>query len=802
MNNIMRKTRSLGLCTALVSASTLFVACSGSGSSLSGSTAVLQAPNAGTVYIESADSSGLRNVVTNSYYLQLNSNSAIRSISSSSNVWSATSYPACDVDGYKCMEVNLDKNSISSIDDLSTVLTVTYANGSKTELPLSGNIVKSGSGLYMSLPTKIVPNQNGYAYGVMTVLNTSDEAESIGNINTGVHENATFEFIPNCDGAYGNVIDAHSTCSVAFVYQAVESSVNFETLDVQVPLTKLSGGEPEVKILTTSSDKPAQQSDPKGYVSYTGNGVSLANSNTAVFTVQNIGNGVIPSISLTGLPNGVTASSTCLNVLPNSTCSVTLTKSSSIASGIFNIVTDNNTIAIPLFGQDLAVTPSTLDFGTNYAGTPLTKVVTVMNNSALSVINGLNISNSGNVAYTIESSSCSSNLSPLSSCQVIVNYIAPNSDAVQSTSFNVNSSNGGSLISVALNAISLKSNWSNIIQNASTYTDNIGGDESPTMVSSLGLSGDGNSIMFGNVNSAFDNIGRHVWNYSASLESYSLVTYMPHVATPSIVSSIAFAGNGVTFVGAWNGSFFSCSTSACTQKAPVSPKDGDSYLFGVSGIAAIDATHAVFGWSTKPDRADVAVPGRLFYWNGSAAESIVGIDSGVGKFASDNNNIYIPVYSNQVSVVVVSKTQPNQIAVRNMATNLEQNERFTVLYQESGILYAGTNFSNLYRTTLPLTSSSQWVKLNYNSCLSGDCNEKEFPTMIVGLQGYQGKLYVALANPFQLVDFGKLYRYDATKGTFAVDYSYTDTFGITGIVRTLDDHLYVSSARGYIYTLN
>lgn len=798
----MKNIKCFGICVLLVVVSILLVNCGGSATPPSGSVILLQSPNSGSIYLENSDYSGLQNIATKSYYLQLNSDSPITSVSSSSTAWRGSAYPSCDIDNYKCIEVNLEQNSISSVNDLSVVLTVTYANGSKTKLPLSGNMVRSGSGLYMSLPTNLVPNQDGYAYGTMTVLNTSDEAESIGNIDTGIHENVNFEFIPNCDGAYGNVVNAHSTCSVAFVYQAFESNVSFEKLDVQVPFTKLNGGEPEIKLLSTSSDKPAQQSDPKGYVSYSGNGVSLANSNTTVFIVQNIGNGVIPSISLTGLPNGVTTSNTCLNVLPNSTCSVTLTKSSPITSDVFNVVTDNNTIAISLSGQDLAVTPSSLDFGANYAGTPLTKVVTVMNNSALAVINGLTIGDSGNSAYTIDSSSCSSSLAPLMSCQVIINYNTPNEDNEQNTSFIVSAPNSGSGINIALKAASLKSNWSNIILNSSSYTDNVGDDDSPTTISSLSLSGDGNSIMFGNVNNGNDNIGRHLWNYSASLESYNRVTYLSYVSTPSVVSSMMFADDGTTFIGAWNGTFFSCSTNSCSEETSVSPKVDGAYLFGVSGIAAIDATHAVFGWSTKPDRADVAVPGKLFYWNGSVVESIVGIESGVGKFASDDNNIYVPVYSNQISVVVVSKTQPNQIAVRNMATNLEENERFTVLYQESGVLYAGTNFSNLYRTTLPITNNSQWVKLNYNSCLSGDCNEKEFPTMVVGLQGYQGKLYVALANPLQLVDSGKLYRYDATKGTFAVDYSYTDVFGITGIVRTLDDRLYVSSARGFIYTLN
>ncbi|MDD3266120.1 MAG: hypothetical protein PHC75_02930, partial [Burkholderiales bacterium] len=762
---------------------------------------ILQAPISGDIYLERAPSSlKLKNLQeqNNAYYLQVASDSNISSITSTSDAWSANAYTQCDKESYKCIAVSIDETKIHEYKNLSTVLVVKYANGNQTQLPLTANIVSSGSGMYMSLPQTIVPNQDGLAYGVMTVFNSGNTAESIGEVATGVHENATFEFAPNCDGNYGNIVESHSTCSLSFVYKATQKDVAIPNIAVQVPMTPVGSSTPVLRELNTSSVIPMTVESPNAVISYSGNGVSLSSSNTSTFTIQNIGNGPLSGVTVEGLPNGVNSSNTCSDIKSNATCSITLSKTGSVvfSSVVLKVkATGSNELSVPLFGKDLSVSPLSLDFGTSYAGTSINKVITVSNTSATQAISGLTIGSIANPSY-VKSSTCASTLGALNSCQVTINYVAPNASGVQNSSLVV--SDSAENITVNFSAMSLYSVWSNIITGSGTgYTDYNMDLNNPTVISAIGTYGSGNEIMFGNVNYGNDSAGRHVWAYNSSSQ-FSKYSYCSYCATPSVPTAISYADSNITLVGSWNGTLWSCTNgnSTCAEKTPMSPNKE----FGVTSIVPLDSTHAIVAWAKPAAQANLGTPGQLLYWNGSSIESIAGIEYGVGKMTSDADKIYAPIYSNAFSVVAIDKINPNTIAVTNNVNSLESGEYFTVLYQNNGVLYAGTNFSNMYKTTLPLVSGSLWTKLN-NSCLSGDCNEKEMPTMITGIIAYNNNLYVSLANPFELSDYGVLYKYYINNNVFVRDGGYTDTFGVTGMTITNNGKLYVSSASGSIYAL-
>lgn len=780
----------------LASVPSIIIACGGSSGSSTSSQ--LQAPISGNIYVEKSVAllkKGLRDQ-HNTYYLQVASNSNISSITSTSSAWSATSSASCDVDDYKCLAVSIDDSQVDNYESLSTVLTIKYANGNTTELPLTASQVTAGSGIYMSLPPVITPNQDGLAYGVMTVFNSGDVAESLGDISSGVNRNATLEFIPNCDGNYGNMIESHSACSVSFVYKATQKDVELSNISVQVPLTPAGESIPTLYNLDTSSVKPVSTAR----IAYNGNGVSLASSDSTTFTIQNVGNSILSGITVENLPNGVGATNTCSNISTNAICSVTLNKSSdSVTSGVFSVSGGDNVLSISLAGQDLSVSPRSLNFGENYAGTSISKTITVSNVSAIGTVNNLGIMPSFNAQYSISSSTCSTSLSPLSSCQLVLTYTADNSDDEHRGSL-LASADGNTRLSVVMYAKSLRSLWTNVITGSSTgYSDYNTDLNNPTVISAIGSYG--SDIMFGNVNFSNNAAGRHVWLYGSNTFTNQANYGGTGSWVKSVPTAIADTNYGPVMVGSQNGQISTCENNTCTLRTGMSAT-AESERSSVTSIIPLytgTESSAIFGLAMTTTAVNQGTSGKLMYWNGSESTPIPSITSGVGKMVEYNGHVYVPLASVPAQVVVIDEDSPNQVALTNTVSGLEAGEYFTVLYQYGGVLYAGTDFSNLYKTTLPLRANSSWTKIN-SSCLSGDCNEKEMPTMVTAIVSHGGSLYVALANPFGLTDFGAIYKYYINDNVIVRDSSYTDTYGVTGMTNA-GSNLYVSSASGSIYML-
>ncbi len=138
------------------------------------------------------------------------------------------------------------------------------------------------------------------------------------------------------------------------------------------------------------------------------------------------------TLSLSGLPAGVTATPSTVSVTPGQLGQFTLTASSSAASisgatitvtgtadSLSHTATTPLSITIPV--SNASISSTTYDFGYDLVGSTLTKsVVTVTNTGTANIT--LNPALSGDPSYSIVAGSCGSTLAPSASCSEGVSY--------------------------------------------------------------------------------------------------------------------------------------------------------------------------------------------------------------------------------------------------------------------------------------------------------------------------------------------------------------------------------------------
>ncbi len=177
------------------------------------------------------------------------------------------------------------------------------------------------------------------------------------------------------------------------------------------------------------------------------------------------------SVSLTGLPAGVTATPATLSVTPGQLGQFKLTASSSAATTSTASITVTGaadslshtaaaalavTAAAPII-SNAAISSSSFDFGDDLVGQTLTRSVVTVTNTGTAAIT-LNPTLSGDASYSIAASSCGANLSAGATCTESVSY-APTTasgSTAQTATLNLGLGNvpAGTAQTVALTGVS------------------------------------------------------------------------------------------------------------------------------------------------------------------------------------------------------------------------------------------------------------------------------------------------------------------------------------------------------------
>jgi hypothetical protein len=174
------------------------------------------------------------------------------------------------------------------------------------------------------------------------------------------------------------------------------------------------------------------------------------------------------SVSLTGLPAGVTATPSTLSLAPGQLGQFTLTASNSAAAasavtvtatGSADTLSHSATAALSITPpiSNAAISASSYDFGGNLVGSTLTKsVVTVTNTGTANIT--LSPALSGDASYSIASSSCGSTLAAGASCSESISYTPTTASGSSSQTATLNLGLGnvpaGTAQTVALTAVS------------------------------------------------------------------------------------------------------------------------------------------------------------------------------------------------------------------------------------------------------------------------------------------------------------------------------------------------------------
>lgn len=692
--------------------------------------------------------------------------------------------------GQSCnIAVGFNGSNVNSAEALNGIVSVTYSNGTVSEIPVAGNIVESGS-LDVELPSVIAPNSNGYAYGVITVFNGTSDTQSItaSDIAPEAQEGVTWTFTPNCDGNGGSTIAPLKACSVGFVYQvdtSIEQPATPAPISVAVPVVNTVTGQTTVAQPVAASLPPASTTTPRAYLSYNGGVVSLTGS-TASFTISNVGNGVLSMINVTGLVSGVTQTNTCNNVSANGVCTVTLTKAAgttlpadtTITVEGIGSTTGVNSVNVSVAGQQLAVSPTTLDFGQNFGGATQQRSVTISNTGTTS----LTLSQSfitGNSAYNEVSSNCSATLARFASCQTTIGYTAPNSTASQTATYSIGAA-GQQPVSVALRAISTATSWNNLIANATNYTDS----KTASIISLITVD---DGLLFGNSMPQGVAGARNIWAIDTTDNNAFELQALTGMDT-SAPTAIAYNSGALNaFIGKYDGTFYKCNanTDACTSIGAANPSG-----FGITSVVQIDDTHALASLSDK----STGTTGALWYYNGSSSQALNINGAAAGKMAQSGTTIFVPTHAvNQTGQVVLVNSATGAItstlAVNGFVTG--SGEYFTVLYVDNGVIYGGTNLGNVYASPVATLSATSWTKLTSTRLSTS--------SVVTSLAVLNGELYAGLGKlGSSAISGGSLYKQSGSSFVKATGYS--DTSSISAMAVN-GNSLYVGTYGGNIWQL-
>nr|MBP9742675.1 hypothetical protein [Burkholderiales bacterium] len=659
-------------------------------------------------------------------------------------------------------------------------------------IPLAANVVESGSGVLVSLPSIIAVNESGVGVGVLTVYNSESVAQTLGTILADTQQGVTWTFTPNCDGAGGSTIAAQHACSVAYVYQTTATSTSSvpSPVSVSVPVT-LNG------VTTTIVSAPSQQApvpsaaSPAPLLVYPSGAtvrvpaVDAANKYASI-VLQNLGNGTLTSVTGSASNESISVNtSNCANVASMGICTVTVSESAPFVSGTVTLTpSTGSAITVSVVDQRLTISPTSVNFGSsNYGGTIYSKMLAVTNLGSESIA-GLGIANSFDSGYSVTSNTCGSSLAKFSSCYVTVQYVAPNEVATESGIVTASATDNND-VTTTFTAGSLLSAWTNLLANApesySVY---------PVLAMDL-------------VNESFINFGvspqsgsgiegyKNVWSINESGNGYanltaSLASYTQSAPTAIWHSSVE---STILYVGHYNGSVQLCSTGSSDSCIVIVESSN------TLGVTSFDHLSTV-GFASFSDK-NSGLTGKLMYAveSSESVAQVAGITAAVGRLGHGDHYIFAPLSNGKLATVdSAGNVVSSNIAPTSFATT---GEYPTVAYvSESHTLYMGTNMGNVYKSTVdtPESATSATWSLLTTEALSS----QSFVSAIV--ETADGTVYVGLVNLSNPTTGGALFSKNILASSFSAVAGYTDKYSISAIITNENhDKVYVSTYAGNIW---
>ncbi len=691
-------------------------------------------------------------------------------VESNINIWTATADSKCinginNSSGNCNLIIEFNSALINNASELSSIIAITFSNGSTMSLPISGLII-ANENVIMQAPKQIISNSNGKSYGMISVFNNSGSSflidEKAITANTG-----KWQFSVNCDGNGSKIINARSNCSIGIVNNTIE--VNPTTVQISIPIINQSSyikhklNESQlINVTTTVIPFPVENAP---YLIYLGGIVSLINTSNTTFPLLNLGIGSLNKITIDGLPNNIVQSNDCINILTNGVCNVTLNVIDGVAPPLFtlNIFPSNgiegNTQQVAVTGQTLSISPLQINFGKAFSGSTVQKDITISNLGPNTLNYQIGTLNNNN--FSINYGSCTNNnLKGFASCVFHINYLAPKMTEEDTANLVISSSTiGESAQTINMIAGSILAPiWTNII-NSGGYTD------SGSAISALISGADGSIIL------TIANTLNHVWQLSQDGTTWSNISdsftnYYNQTITAFNISFYHF------FVGGYiDGVISVCGINPgeCISFLPPQPP------FSVSSIINVTPSRGSVGFAN----ADASLGKLMISDDFGGINTIPDITAGVGRIAIDGQfgnatNLFVPLSNGQIVVI----TDP-WIAITGNITpsNFFAKEYATVLFYDlnTSILYAGTNLANVYKCVAPV-SSYGWVKLT-SSPLSNISYISSIATNTFG------DIYVGLSNFSNKISGGGVYILPKGEINFiAAGPSYSDKSAVTNIV--------------------
>lgn len=311
--------------------------------------------------------------------------------------------------------------------------------------------------------------------------------------------------------------------------------------------------------------------------------------------------------------------------------------------------------------------------------------------------------------------------------------------------------------------------WVNILANSPSY------NESGASIIAL-TSSYGSNLFFSNTYPPHVSGARNVWMFDdINFTNLSLNMNNYEHSAPSALHS---DGGSIT-IGHYSGLVQQCTYSNCINLI----RTGSSAL-GVTDVLNIGYT-LYAGYSDK----NTGDNGKFLMYQYGQLLEIQGINSGVGKFTTNGEYIFIPTKLN--GLIRMSTSGYN---LGDVSPQLSNNEYITVAYysyNDYQHLYIGTSNANIYKVRLPVYPGDSWVKIN-SAPLS---NTSSIAAMVLD---NQNNLYAGLANLNSYTNGGELFILPNNGANFVKENTYTDTSSITSML-LYNNHVYIGTFAGAIW---
>lgn len=322
--------------------------------------------------------------------------------------------------------------------------------------------------------------------------------------------------------------------------------------------------------------------------------------------------------------------------------------------------------------------------------------------------------------------------------------------------------------------------WTNIITSGGYYTDN--GSAISALIA--GAEADGGIIL------TLGNFANHVWQLANDGVTWENISGNFSGYYNQTISAFGLAFNNFFVAGYIDGVVQVCGINPgeCTTSIP--PQS-----WAVTSEVNVTPARGSVSFANVTDGSS----GQLLISDDVGGINIIpGITAGVGRLAIDGvfgnaTNLYVPLSNGQIVkindpwVAVTGDITPN---------NFINNEYANVMFYDlnTNILYAGTNFANVYMSNKPISSNS-WIRLTATP-LSNTSYISSIAT------NFKGDVYAGLSTYGNKLSGGGIYILPNGESNFIMaGQSYNDQSAITNIIfdALVTESMYVGTYLGNIW---